>query len=107
MDAPEKEKLVLKRSILGLGNIIVRVERLFEQTKRYVRYRGARFLHGLNTSTALLNITFSLSGSKPKRCSLASVVVNGSGYIRFAALLRRELIFLNKISLQPSQTVEA
>ena len=36
MDAPEKEKLVLKRSILGLGNIIVRKERLFEQTKRDV-----------------------------------------------------------------------
>ena len=36
MDAPEKEKLVLKRSVLGLGNIRVRVERLFEQTKRDV-----------------------------------------------------------------------
>ena len=32
MEAPEKEKVVLKRSILGLGNIIVREERLFEQT---------------------------------------------------------------------------
>ena len=28
IDVPEKEKLVLKRSILGLGNIIVREERL-------------------------------------------------------------------------------
>ena len=60
MEAPEKEKLVLKRSILGLGNIIVREERLFEQTSRDVRYWGARFLHALNTSTALLNISFSL-----------------------------------------------
>ena len=34
MDAPEKEKLVLKRSILGLDNIIVREERLSEQTKK-------------------------------------------------------------------------
>jgi len=47
MDVSEKEKLVLKRSILGLGSIIVRVERLFEQTKRDVRYCGARFLHVL------------------------------------------------------------
>ena len=52
MEAPEKEKVVLKRSILGLGNIIVREERLFEQTNRDVRYCGARFLHALNTSTA-------------------------------------------------------
>ena len=36
MDAPEKEKLVLKKSVLGLGNIIVREERVFEQTKRDV-----------------------------------------------------------------------
>ena len=47
MDAPEKEKLALKRSVLGLGNIIVRKERLFEQTKRDARYCGARFLHVL------------------------------------------------------------
>ena len=87
MDAPEKEKLVLKRSILGLGNIIVRVERLFEQTKRDVRYCGARFLYALNTSRALLNVSFSLSGSKPKRCILASVVVDRPGSISFAALL--------------------
>ena len=87
MDAPEKEKLVLKRSILSLGNIIVRVERLFEQTKRDVRYCGARFLHALNTSTALLNMSFCLSGSKPKCCILASVLVDGSGSISFAALL--------------------
>ena len=36
MEAPEREKLVLKRSILGLCNITVREERLFEQTKRDV-----------------------------------------------------------------------
>ena len=63
MDAPGKEKLVLKRYILGLGNIIVREERLFEQTKRDVRYCGARFLLALNASTASLNISFCLSGS--------------------------------------------
>ena len=33
MEAPEKEKLVSERSILGLGNSIVREERLFEQTR--------------------------------------------------------------------------
>ena len=87
MDAPEKEKLVLKRSVLGLGNIIVREERLFEQTNRDVRYCGARFLHALNTSTALLNMSFCLSGSKTQRCILAYVVVDGAGSISFAALL--------------------
>ena len=40
MDAPEKEKLDLKRSVLGLGNITVREERVFEQTKMHVRYCG-------------------------------------------------------------------
>ena len=44
-------------------------------------------MHALNASTALLNIRFCLSGSKPKHCILASVVVDGSGSIRFAALL--------------------
>ena len=73
MDASEKEKLVLKRSVLGLGSIIVREERLFEQKKWDVRYCGARFLHALNTSTALLTISFSLSGSKPRRCILIIV----------------------------------
>lgn len=39
MDAPEKEKLVSKRSVLGLGKIIVRdEERQFEQAKRDVRW---------------------------------------------------------------------
>ena len=41
MEAPEKEKLVLKRSILDFGKIILRdEERLFEQTKKKkdVRY---------------------------------------------------------------------
>ena len=87
MDAPDSEKLVLKRSILGLGNIIAREERLSEQTKRDMRYCGARFLHALNTNTALLNISFCLSGSKTQRYILASVVVDGSGSISFAALL--------------------
>ena len=34
-----------------------------------------------------MNISFSLNGNKPKRCILASVVVDGSGSISFAALL--------------------
>ena len=88
MDAPEKEKLVLKKVYLvGLDDIIVREERLFEQTKRDVKYCGARFLHALNTSTALLNMSFCLSGSKTQRCILAYVVVDGAGSISFAALL--------------------
>ena len=110
MDAPWKEKLVLNRSVLGLCKIIVRdEERLSEQTKRDVRFWGARVLHVLNTSTASLNIRFSLRGSKLKRCILASVVVNGLGSISFAARLSRELsvLFLLIWSLQPPETVEA
>ena len=33
MDAPEKEKLVLKRSVLGFGNIIVREKRYLNKQK--------------------------------------------------------------------------
>ena len=63
-DAPENEKLVLKRPILGLGRVIyLDVARMLEKIKSYLRYGGARFLYALNTNTALLNISFSLSGS--------------------------------------------
>ena len=66
MDAPENEKLVLKRSILGLGGVMyLDVARMLEQIKCCLRYGGARFVYVLNTNTALLNICFSLSG-----CSL-------------------------------------
>ena len=66
-DAPENEKLVLKRSILGLGRVMyLDVARMLEQIKSCLRYGGARFLYALNTNTALLNISFSLSGSIPK-----------------------------------------
>ena len=34
MDSPEKKRLVLKRSILGWGNITVRGGRLFEKKKK-------------------------------------------------------------------------
>ena len=74
-DAPGNEKLVLKRSKLGLGRVMNRdVARASEQIKSCLRYRGARFLYALNTNTALLNISFSLSGSSPKYCSFVSVV---------------------------------
>ena len=107
-DAPENEKLVLKRSILGLGRVMVRDEaRVFEQMNIVSRYGGARLLHALNTSTALLNLSLSLSESKPKCCSLVSTVTDGSGSISLAALLWRELSFFNRRSLQPSQTVDA
>lgn len=40
---PEKEKLVLKRYVLGWGRLLVRNQvRLFKQTKRAVRYRGRK-----------------------------------------------------------------
>ena len=43
-DAPAKEKLILNRSILGLGSIIDRDgARLLWQIKRSLRYWGARF----------------------------------------------------------------
>ena len=82
------------------------VARVFEQMNRVSRYGVARLVHALNTSTALLNLSLSLSESKPKCCSLVSTVKDGSGSINFAALLWRELSFLNR-SLQPSQTVDA
>ena len=65
-DAPENEKLVLKRSILGLGRVIyLDVARMLEKKKKKscLRYGGARFVYASNTNTALLNISFSLSGS--------------------------------------------
>ena len=45
MDAPEKEKLVLKRTILGLGKSILRdEERLFEKTKNKTNKKGCEIL---------------------------------------------------------------
>ena len=81
--------------------------RVFEQMNRVSRYGGARLLHALHTSTGLLNLTLSLSESKPKCSSLVSTVKDVSGSISFAALLCRELSFLNRRSLQPSKTVDA
>ena len=73
-DVPENEKLVLKRSILGLGRVMhLDVARILEQIKSCLRYGGARFLYALNTNTALLNISFSLSGIIPKYHSFVLV----------------------------------
>ena len=55
--------------------------------KNCLRYGGARFLYALNTNTALLNISFSLSGSSSKYHSFVSVVKEKSDVINFAALL--------------------
>ena len=75
-------------SILGLGRFMNRdVARVLEQIKSCSRYRGAIFLYVLNTNTALLNISFSLSGSSPKYRSFVSVVKEESDIINFAALL--------------------
>ena len=62
------------------------VARVLEQIKSCLRYGGARFLYALNTSTALLNISFSLSGSGPKYRSFVSVVKEESD-INAAGLL--------------------
>ena len=45
------------------------VARFSEQIKNCYGGGDARFLYALNTSTVLLNISFSLSGSSPKYCS--------------------------------------
>ena len=82
-DVPENEKLVVKRSILGKGRVINRdVARLLKQIKSCLR-----FVYVLNTNTALLNISFSLSGSSPKYRSFVSVVKEESDIINFAVLL--------------------
>ena len=87
-DAPKNEKLVFKRSILGLGRVMTReVARVLEQIKSCLRYGGARFLSALNTDTALLNINLSFSGGSPKYRSFVSVVKEESDIINFAALL--------------------
>ena len=52
------------------------VARVLEQIKSCLRYGGARFLYALNTNTALLNISISLSGNSPKYRSFVSVVKN-------------------------------
>ena len=97
-DAPAKKKLVLNWSVLGLGSIIARDgARLLWQIKRSLRYWGARFRNALKTSTVLFNISFSRSGSSPKRCSISSVVTDKSDIINFAALLWRELSLWNRI----------
>ena len=63
------------------------VARALERIESCLRHGGARFLYALNTNTALLNITFSLSGSSPKYRSFVSVVKEESDIIHFAALL--------------------
>ena len=50
-------------------------------------YGGARFLYALNTNSALLNISFSLSGSIPKYRNFVSVDKEELDIINFAALL--------------------
>ena len=62
------------------------VARMLEQIKSCLRYRGARFLYALNTNTALLIISFSLSGSITKYRSFVSVDKEQSD-INFTALL--------------------
>ena len=87
-DAPENEKLVLKRSVLGLGGVgYLDVARMLEQIKSCLRYGGTRFLYAFNTNTALLNIRFYLSGSILKYRSFVSVDKEESDIINSAALL--------------------
>ena len=63
------------------------VVRVLEQIKNCLRYGGTRFLYILNTDTALLNLSFSLSGSSTEYRSFVSVVKEESDIINFAALL--------------------
>ena len=49
------------------------VARMLEQIKSCLRYGGAKHLYALNTNTALLNVSFSLSGSIPKYRRFVSV----------------------------------
>ena len=65
------------------------VARVLEQIKTCLRYGGERFLYALNTVTALLKISFSLSGSNPKYRSFVSVVKEESD-ISSAALTETE-----------------
>ena len=74
-------------SVLGLVRVMyLDVARMLEQIKGCLRYGGARFLYALNTNTALLNVSFSLSGSIPKYRSFVSVDKEELD-INFAALL--------------------
>ena len=84
------------------GKTVVANKKVFEILGCQISKKKA-----LKTSTALFNMSFSRSGSSPKCCSLASVVNDKSGIINFTALLWRELSLWNRISLQPSQTVDA
>ena len=75
--------------------------------KNLFKVRRCKIFVCLNTNTVLLNKSFSLSGSIPKYRRFVSVDKEESDIINFAALLWRDLSLLNKISLQPSQTVYA
>ena len=84
----KRRKLVLKRSILGLGSIMnLNVTGVLELIKSCLRYGSARVLFALNTDTALLSISFSLSGSSSKYRSFVSVVKEESDINNSAALL--------------------
>ena len=63
------------------------VARMLEQIESCLRYGDARCLYALNIKTALLNISFSLSGSIPKYRSFVSVDKEESDIINFAAVL--------------------
>ena len=75
-------------SVLGLVRVMyLDVARMLEQIKSCLRYGGARFLCALNTNTALINISFSLSGSIPTYRSFVSVDREESDIIRSEAPL--------------------
>ena len=61
--------------------------RVVEQIKSCLRYGNARIVYALNTNTALLKISFSLSRSSTKYRSFVWVVKEESDIINFAALL--------------------
>ena len=61
--------------------------RELEQIKSCLRYGGARVLYALNANAVLLNIRFSLSGSRPKHHSFVSVLKEEPDVINCATLL--------------------
>ena len=70
------------------------VARMLEQIKSCLRYGGARYLYALNTNTALLNISFSLSGSSPKYLSFVSVDKEESDIINFCSSSVKRIKFV-------------
>ena len=69
---PEKDRLVLYRSMRGLGNTYLLV-RLLLSEKREIMYEGVILLFTLNISTALLKYSCFCNGSMLRAFIFSSV----------------------------------